>query len=43
MEEEDIEDCIKRVNAVDNGIMIFAQNMNQKMENLKNTKKKIFG
>ena len=40
MEEEDIEDCIKRVNAVDNGIMIFAQNMNQKMENLKNTKKK---
>ena len=40
MEEEDIEDCIKRVNAVDNGIMIFAQNMNQKMENLKATKKK---
>ena len=40
MEEEDIEECIKRVNAVDNGIMIYAQNMSQKMENLKNTKKK---
>ena len=40
MEEEDIEECIKRVNAVDNGIMIYAQNLSQKMENLKNLKKK---
>ena len=41
MEEEDIEECIKRVNAVDNGIMIYAQNISQKMENLKNVKKKL--
>ena len=40
MEEEDIEECIKRVNAVDNGVMIYAQNLSQRMENLKNTKKK---
>ena len=40
MEEEDIEECIKRVNAVDNGIMIYTQNLSQKMENLKNVKKK---
>ena len=40
MEEEDIEECIKRVNAVDNGIMIYAQNLSQKMESLKNLKKK---
>ena len=40
MEEEDIENCITKVNAVDNGINIYAQNMNQKMENLKKVKKK---
>ena len=40
MEEEDIEECIKRINAVDNGIMIYAQNLSQKMENLKSLKKK---
>ena len=40
MEEEDIEECIKRVNAIDNGVLLFAQNMSQKFENLKNLKKK---
>jgi len=40
MEEEDIEECIKRVNAVDNGVMIYMQNLSQKIENLKNVKKK---
>ena len=40
MEEEDMEECIKRVNAVENGIMIYFQNMNQKLENFKNVKKK---
>ena len=40
MEEEDIEECIKRVNAVENGIMIYMQNLSQRIENLKNTKKK---
>ena len=40
MEEEDMEECIKRVNAVENGIMIYFQNLNQKLENFKNVKKK---
>ena len=40
MEEEDIEECIKKVNAIDNGIQLFIQNMSQKFENLKNLKKK---
>ena len=40
MEEEDIEECIKKVNAIDNGVMLFAQNMSQKFESIKNLKKK---
>ena len=40
MEEEDIEECIKKVNAIDNGVMLFAQNMSQKFEGIKNLKKK---
>ena len=40
MEEEDIEECIKKVNAVDNGIQLFIQNLSQKFENFKNLKKK---
>ena len=40
MEEEDIEECIKRVNAVENGVMIYMQNLSQRIENLKNVKKK---
>ena len=40
MEEEDIEECIKKVNAIDNGIQLFIQNVSQKFENLKNLKKK---
>ena len=36
MEEEDIEECIKKVNAIDNGVMLFAQNMSQKFEGIKN-------
>ena len=40
MEEEDIEECIKKVNAIDNGIQLFIQNISQKFENLKNLKKK---
>ena len=41
MEEEDIEECIKKVNAIDNGIQLFIQNTSQKFENLRNLKKKI--
>ena len=40
MEEEDIEECIKKVNAIDNGIQLFMQNISQKFENLRNLKKK---
>ena len=40
MEEEDIEECIKKVNAIDNGIQLFIQNTSQKFENLRNLKKK---
>ena len=40
MEEEDIEECIKKVNAIDNGVQIFLQNISQKFENIKNLKKK---
>jgi len=40
MEEEDIEECIKKVNAIDNGVMLLAQNMSQKFESIKNLKKK---
>ena len=27
MEEEDIEECIKKVNAIDNGIQLYMQNI----------------
>ena len=40
MEEEDIEECIKKVNAIDNGVQMFLQNISQKFESLKNIKKK---
>ena len=40
MEEEDIEECIKKVNAVDNGVQIYVQNLSQKLDSLKNIKKK---
>ena len=40
MEEEDIEECIKKVNAIDNGVQLFIQNISQKFENIKNIKKK---
>ena len=40
IEEEDIEECIKKVNAIDNGIQLFIQNTSQKFENLRNLKKK---
>ena len=40
MEEEDIEECIKKVNAIDNGVQMFLQNISQKFESLKNVKKK---
>ena len=43
MEEEDIEACITKVNAVDNGIQLFVQNISQKFENIKNLKKKYVG
>ena len=40
MEEEDIEECIKKVNAIDNGVQLFLQNISQKFETIKNLKKK---
>ena len=40
MEEEDIEECIKKVNAIDNGVQLLLQNISQKFDNLKNLKKK---
>ena len=40
MEEEDIEECIKKVNAIDNGIQLYMQNISQKFENFRNIKKK---
>ena len=42
MEEEDIEECIKKVNAIDNGVQMFLQNISQKFESLKNVKKSIW-
>ena len=42
MEEEDIEECIKKVNAVDNGVQIYVQNLSQKLDSLKNIKKNIW-
>jgi len=43
MEEEDIEACITKVNAVDNGIQLLLQNISQKFESIKNLKKKYVG
>ena len=40
MEEEDIEECIKKVNAIDNGIQLFIQNISQNFEKFKNLKKR---
>ena len=40
MEEEDIEECIKKVNSIDNGIQLYIQDISKKLESLKTIKKK---
>ena len=42
MEEEDIEECIKKVNSIDNGIQLYIQDISKKLESLKTIKKNIW-